>query len=196
MAHDETIKAGYNRITDIISMFSDFSMIQPEVLQNAADRGTRVHGAIDEYIQCATTSSALLETDRPYFESFVKWYEGSVFMGSTKEILYGETRLYDEKRFITGQFDGVWKHNDGLMLIDWKTASTVNYLSWPLQATGYMQLVKTNKFCDCTNRVCFLKLDKHGAIAREYIFEITEFHHHMFNWCVKQYAKSSCERMD
>jgi len=196
MAYTDPIRPGFNRVTEVLKSMSDFANIPTATLDNARDRGIRVHEAIDEYIKCATISEKMEEQDKPYFDSFLLWYEGTTFTGQTKIIEYGETRLYDEKRFITGQFDGIWHRDNQKLLIDWKTSYAENKLVWPTQAAAYQQLIRTNKFCDCSTTACFLKLDKHGHVAREYLYEITEYHHAVFNWRLKEFGRSCCERLE
>jgi hypothetical protein len=189
-------KPGYLHISNIVKRFVSYSSVPDDVLKNAADRGTRVHEAIDLYIKTGIEDHMLQEQDKPYFESWRKWYEGEVFTGTTKEILHGETRLYDEKRKLTGEFDGIWKRNNEMMLIDWKTSAVHNNLAWCMQGTGYLQLVNMNKFCECSNSVCFLKLSKEAKMAKEYIYLVDDFRHELFNWAVKECSKSVCERIE
>ena len=196
MGYRDEILPGYNRVTAILKQMSDFSNIPPDVLDNARDRGIRVHEAIDEYIKYATVSHKLEDQDKPYFESFLLWYEGSTFTGDTKIIEFGETRLYDEKRKITGQFDGIWINGQQKMLLDWKTSYSEDKLVWPTQAAAYLQLIKINKFYDCSNTACFIKLDKTGKEAKECRYDITDYHHAVFNHYYKKYGQSISERLD
>ena len=195
MAYEDA-KPGYNHISKIVECFCEYGNVPKDTLKNAADRGTRVHAAIDLYIKVGIRDDRLEEQDLPYFESWRLWYEGEVYTGKSEEILYGETRLYDEKRYLTGEFDGMWKRNGRLTLIDWKTSASHNNLAWAMQGTGYLQLINATKFCECSNEVCFLKLNKEGKRAREYFYDIRERDHEFFNWLVKQYGKSRSERIE
>jgi hypothetical protein len=186
---EEIIKPGYTRVSEILRIFNDFSTIDPYILENAKNRGSRVHAAIDEYIKTAMVLTELEEQDKPYFESFMSWYES--IPGIEKEITHNEVRLYDDKRMITGKIDGVLRRGGRLILIDWKTSSSANDLSWPLQAALYVQLIRKNKLCDISDTVIFLQLDKYGGPAREHVYEICKPIHKMANWAVNKFRKEA-----
>jgi hypothetical protein len=186
----EIIKPGYNRVSEILGRFNDFGEIDPQVLQNAANRGTRVHNAITERIEIGT-ASGLKETDIPYFNSWKEWYEGDLCSGVPKKLINCETRLYDEKRFLTGEIDAIYVENGVNHLVDWKTSSAENKLVWPLQAAGYLQLIRLNGLCDVSNTVYFIKLCKHAKSCKICKYDISEFHFRVFDWAVKQYGCAS-----
>lgn len=187
MDKEEFIKPGYTRVSEILRIFNDFSGIDPYILENAKHRGNRVHEAIDEYIKTAMIVTELEDQDKPYFESFMSWYESSP--GIEKEIVHNEVRLYDDKRMITGKMDGILKRAGKLILIDWKTSASANDLSWPLQAALYVQLIRKNKLCDISDTVIFLQLDRYGGPARETVYEICKPIHKMANWAVNKFRK-------
>ena len=189
MSDDDDILPGYNRISNIVKHLYDYGDVSPDVLKKAGRRGTRVHSAIDLYIKTGIEDHRLEEGDKLYFESWRLWFEGEVFCGETKKILHGETRLYDQKRWITGQFDGIWNDNGKMVLVDWKTSYAHNDLAWSMQGTGYLQLVKMNNFCECSDTVCFLKLLKDGHKAKEYVYDINKRDHQWFNKLVKDYGR-------
>lgn len=187
---EEEIKTGFVRISNILSCFSDFSGIDEYVLENKKNLGIRVHEAINEHIDTYSIFVDLQEQDRGYFESWKSWYENDNFSGINREIVHNEVRLYDDKRMITGKIDGIWKKDGALYLIDWKTSASENKLTWPLQAALYLQLIRKNKLCECSNTVYFIKLDKNGAEPKECCYEITDFHFKVADWAVKKYFKA------
>ncbi|KKL98766.1 hypothetical protein LCGC14_1821120 [marine sediment metagenome] len=61
-------------VTQALSPFSDFSGIDPEVLQHAAERGSRVHRACAAYA-LGFPALGLHDEDEGYFESFKGWFD-------------------------------------------------------------------------------------------------------------------------
>jgi len=59
-------------VTQVLQPFADFSGIRPEVLEAAADRGTRVHSACLAKAAGAW-SKPLPESEVGYYESFCAW---------------------------------------------------------------------------------------------------------------------------
>src|SRR4051812_3501712 len=91
--------------------------IPPDVMQNAKERGTRVHRYADA-IRKKLWIPNVLEEDRGYVESFAAWYEDAVV-----EAVSGEERFYCDEMRYTGQIDLVakLKGRDHYCLVDYKT---------------------------------------------------------------------------
>jgi hypothetical protein len=188
------IKEGYDRVSDILAMFSDFGSIPQEILERKAAIGTRVHAAITEYIMLGIGEESLEDSDIGYFNSWKNWYHckhvPTVNPDLHMDIKYSETRLYDDKKMLTGCIDGIWcSAGDHNVLVDWKTSFKENPLVWPLQAALYQSLIYANQLCDIEDMVCFLKLDKNGGDAEEIHYCITEHTIHVADWAVKKYKQ-------
>lgn len=60
-------------VTTLMKPLSDtlYAGIRPETLQAAAERGTEVHSAIEDYVTLGITD--ISEARRGYFEAFLRW---------------------------------------------------------------------------------------------------------------------------
>ncbi len=72
---EEIIKPGYTRVTKPLQGFSKYDMIDPDVLANAADRGTRVHKFCEMYAKGLLFSDNMIDEDcLNYVKCFKKWF--------------------------------------------------------------------------------------------------------------------------
>ncbi|MCK5345919.1 MAG: hypothetical protein KAR20_21060, partial [Candidatus Heimdallarchaeota archaeon] len=105
------------RVTSILEPFIDFSHIPPSVLENASDRGTRVHDYCSRYAMGGIV--VCIDDDcKPYFKSFKQWFDQFV-----KEVHISEVRFYSDLAKLTGKLDLFCKV-EGIsegVLIDLKT---------------------------------------------------------------------------
>lgn len=175
----EEIKHGYTRISDVLDPFKDFANIDPEVLANAARRGTAVH----KYCELFISNMLFIDVADDcvgYIESFKIWLETV-----NPSPICLEERLYCEKRKITGQFDLLAKIGDDTVLVDIKTSSKPA-LSWDLQTAAYNLLIEEQKNVTVDNRMC-LMLSKTGKKPRTIYFEDTLKKINMFENALELY---------
>lgn len=180
----DIIKPGYLRVTTLLSAFSGLDRIDPFVLKRASCRGTVVHQAIDsiiafhgllgleeqvrEYTKCPDLMKWHDEYEKElamvhgFIESFRKWSQG-------KKFLPKPTRLYDDYNMITGEFDVLYKDQDGLLtLVDFKTPASESK-TWMLQGTGYDILSLHNGVK--IDKIEFVKLCRKGNPPKSYFYE-------------------------
>lgn len=147
------IKEGYTRITSVIAPFTGYDKIPAKILQNAADRGTRVHMASFEYM--IGMEPFMIEEERPYFDSFLKWYDPRM----RKPII--EQRFYSDEYELTGEIDLLVPNTDDLVtsytMYDLKTSAKPNK-TWCLQAAGYKMICPLN-----ITKAIFIHLKKDGS---------------------------------
>jgi len=129
------IKDGFIRVTSVFSPFVKFDHIDPLVLHNACERGTKVHRLaelhmLNEYFP--DPDESLLG----YLNSFRAWYDSMV-----SELISTEQRLYDTLLKVTGAVDiiAILKNDKAPTIIDIKTPATESK-SWCLQTAMYRQL--------------------------------------------------------
>ena len=143
-------------VTTVLSPFSDFSMIRPDVLQRAAERGTRVHAA------CAAFTSGqfawgLEQGDWPFFDSFSIWATevDPLFLSIEQEFV-------DEKLGYMGHPDTIIRYpgDKGLTVIDYKTPLSVSK-TWLPQIAAYAHLARNYGYD--VKRGLALRLKKHGG---------------------------------
>lgn len=170
----------YLRVTEIISPFTGVEFVPADILQKAADRGTRVHNQIESYFDGWGLIGQ--EDTKQYLQCFEKFWEGYEHNFEGAEI-QTETRLYCDKLGITGQIDVIARFPHRTLLIDWKTSSRV-YDHWHLQGAAYKYLCQQNGYPDVDN-VLFVKLNKSRATT--YKSEDHEHNLDIFFKCLELY---------
>lgn len=133
----------YPRVSDIISKqnFAELKAIPLEVLANACIRGTKVHEYCTAYVRNLWIPEVEAEY-QPYLDAFIEWADENI-----DDVIYISTRLYDDVKRFTGEFDMIVKlrGNQKFILLDIKT-SAVKSKSWAVQLAAYADLCKTNGY--------------------------------------------------
>ena len=137
------MKNKWPSVTRTLGIFSDFSMIRPDVLERACQRGTQVHGI------CASIAQGFFPGSVPadlagYVASFKKLFV------LVDEVLLVETRLQDPVFQFTGMPDLVVKRqgDEFPRLIDLKTPLAKGRL-WSAQIATYEHLFKVKTGLEC-----------------------------------------------
>lgn len=142
-------------VTQVISPWSDFSMIPEKVLEVAAARGTLAHAVCLAYAQ-GLPSFGIDESVQGYFDSFRRWFDHVV-----DEVLLVEERLVDPDFGFSGQPDIIVKAKHGEILFpDLKTPAAKSK-SWRLQIAAYRHLAEKVKGIT-PDRCGSLRLNKEG----------------------------------
>jgi len=157
----DEILPGFTRITTILAPFSGITHVNPDVLKNAADRGTRTHIACDCLI--AGLGEWFEDDILGYVESFRKWF-------SNKTFIKKPSRMYCDEIMITGELDLIYEEDGDLVLVDLKTSSNPSK-TWALQGTAYSYLAKKNGFENGFKRIEFIKLTKDGKDPKVFTYE-------------------------
>ena len=146
----------YPSITQILGLYSDFSMIRPQVLETASLRGTEVHAI------CAAIAKKVWVPEIPsdcagYVLSFQNWFETHV-----KDVLLVEEELIDTVHGFLGHPDlVVLLRDDSRLLVDLKTPATKSKL-WSAQLAAYKYLAKEGARPDGTRAA--LQIDRVGSL--------------------------------
>jgi hypothetical protein len=130
-------------VTQVLSVFSDFSSIDPRVLQAAAERGTEVH-KICSAIATGLHVPAIPEDLQGYVASFRQWFN------NVEEVLLVETRLEDQVFMFHGTSDLVvrLRGDSAPRLIDLKTPASLGKL-WAAQIAAYSRLFYVHTGQEC-----------------------------------------------
>jgi hypothetical protein len=130
-------------VTQVLSVFADFSKIRPEILQGAAARGTAVHQI------CAGIAQGLHIPEIPpqvegYIASFRQWFN------NVEAVLLVEKRLEDPIFIFHGQPDLVvrLKGDKAPRLVDLKTPYSKGKL-WAAQIAAYSRLFYVHTGQEC-----------------------------------------------
>lgn len=167
------IKENYIRVTDVLFPFSGLKALDPTILKNAAERGTKVHEVCDSIIN----NFGFLSFDEQisgYIESFKIW-------NKDKEFIDKPERFFCDKYKITGECDGIIKNPTGFTLIDFKTPATESK-SWLLQGSAYSYLAKQAGYN--ITEIHFVKLSKEGKAPKVFSY-VEDFE--LFLKCLEVY---------
>lgn len=155
-----TIKDGYYRVTEVLDVFSKLHMIDKDVLENAQIRGNKVDAAC-KCLMVGVEPFHLEDQYQKYLDSFRIWMEGKVFPEQPE-------RFYDDELNLTGECDGIYNSDGGLVLFDLKTPENEGR-SWPLQGSAYTYLAR--KYGYDIKKIEFVKLSKEGKEPKVYIYD-------------------------
>lgn len=151
----------YLRVTDVLSPFSGLDKIDKDVLQNAANRGTRVHKA------CEAIVEGLGEWDiddeiSGYVESFKKWW------AKGHKVLSVEQRFFCSDLMLTGQVDLIIETPEGAVILDIKTPVKPSK-TWGLQGSAYAYMARKSGYD--IKGIQFLQLNKLGMDPKIHVYE-------------------------
>lgn len=152
------MKVDLPSVTQIISPYTDFSMVPEHILTWATERGRKVHAI------CAAICQGLWIPPIPseyagYIASFRTWFDMYV-----EEVIFVEKELVDPVYGFMGHPDFYGKIKDmSYALLDWKTPITL-YKQWKIQLSAYRRLLDVKKYK--VDVVASLQLDPRGGIPK------------------------------
>ena len=127
-------------VTEIMRPLSEkvYSYINPYTLRNAADKGTRVHRAIQFWIEFGYKNTD--EETEPYFEQFMRFKDdfGVKFLKS-------EFRLFHKYLLYAGTADMLisMANPKGIGLVDVKTTTTIHEGLLSVQLAAYKEAMQS-----------------------------------------------------
>ena len=174
------MKNKWPSVTQVLGVFSDFSMIKPDVLERACQRGTEVHGVCASIAMGFFPGSVSYDL-AGYVESFKKWFS------LVDEVLLVETRIQDPIYQFTGMSDLVVRlQGDELpRLIDLKTPLAKGPL-WSAQIAAYEHLFKIKTGLECRHSGS-LRLRPDGGFPLFDEYRHAEEDLHAFLCCLTAY---------
>lgn len=147
----------YDRVTTILSAFTNYDHIDPEVLKRKAEIGTSVHSSIEAYNK---NLGMIIENDEvmPYLDSFLKWKK------INNKIIISEERLICPELKITGQIDMIMEVEGKNVIFDVKTSTTM-HRHYELQLSAYAYLARKHGIE--IEKQAILLLNKEGKEPQE-----------------------------
>lgn len=144
--------------------FSGLSKLDPSVVANAAERGTKVH-KICEAIMEGLGELGVEDQTRNYVESFKLWWEQG------HEVIEMEKRFWCDDLCITGQVDLIIKTDEGLAIVDLKTSYKPSP-TWQAQGSAYAYLARKAGYD--IKKIYFLHLKKNGREPKIYEYPVDD----------------------
>jgi hypothetical protein len=126
----------YPSVTQVLSVYQDFSMVPEHVLTMASERGTRVHAICASIAQGLFVSQRIITPDvEGYIESFKKWFK------YVEEVVFVEGELVDSELGFLGHPDLIirMQGDQFLTLTDLKTPAIIGK-TWRAQCAAYKHL--------------------------------------------------------
>lgn len=130
-----------------------YNSIPKFVLDKAADRGTAVHAAIEEFLKYGIDD--FFGENRPYFDAFLKWYELN-----TPELVASESKVYHKVMGYAGTIDCICYINGVLTMIDFKTTTSIIDMTCQVQLEAYAKALETHGIF--VEDKMILRIDKNG----------------------------------
>lgn len=141
-------------VTQILRFISReiYGDVPQSVLDQAADKGTRVHEAIEAYDNYGWKE---YESDTlPYILAYEKWVQDHNFQTAANEYpIYHRTRLY------AGKLDRLFLEEGNLSLVDFKTSETILEPLVAGQLYGYSEASKSHGINVVNHYILHLKPD-------------------------------------
>ncbi len=154
----------YTRVTTVLYPFSGLKDIDPNILSNAANRGTKVH-KICEGIVNGLGEMGIEDETWGYVQSFKDWWAKGI------EVIKVEERFWHDELRLTGQVDLLINTPTGLAIVDFKTSSRPSK-TWAAQGSAYAMLAKHAGYD--IKHVYFLHLNKHGKAAKMHEYQVDD----------------------
>ena len=152
---------GANNVVNAVCGEKDFSSIPKDVLERAAERGSAVHKAIEDFLNSDMTVIPSLDLEYyPYWDQFKKWLAERTYI----EKIYGvEVKIISEKLGCKGIIDCIaeFKNRDSdethIALIDWKTSSSLDNFRAKCQLQLYYELL-LQEYPDIAEKITELRI--------------------------------------
>ena len=141
-------------VTTVMKLLSAFEYdgVRADVLANAANRGSAVHHAIENYINFGIED--ISEEYKPYFLAFLKFLSDK-----QPNILAVEEKVYHRFLRYAGTVDLICEINGEVYLIDFKTTAVMMRRLTEVQLEAYKQAVQSHGFKIDKKAIVHLKND-------------------------------------
>ncbi len=135
--------------------------ISPITLENAADRGTRLHRSVEQYLKYGFRN--VDEDCAGYFNGFMKFLDDH----PDWKAIHSEYRFYHPVFLYAGTADLVFSTPKGTILVDLKTTAQAHLNMWGVQLAAYRQGIEA--------------FDKHLKIATTKVLQVSADGHYILH---------------
>lgn len=120
-------------VTEIMEPISSksYGNISERILDNAADRGTRLHRSVEQYLKYGFRS--VDEDCSGYFDGVMKFFSDH----PNWKPIHSEYRFYHKALLYAGTCDLLFETPSGIVLLDLKTTAQAHKGAWGVQLAAY-----------------------------------------------------------
>ena len=144
-------------------------------LNRAGEIGTECHETIDKYIDGERDFMFFYTEAENAFNSFIKW-DKDIRKNNNVEVLLKEKTLIG--KYFGGTLDGLYKINDKIYLVDYKTSNHV-VVNYPLQLAAYRYLLWELMGISIDGCI-ILQVSKKNIAYNEYVLDFNRDDHFQF----------------
>lgn len=126
--------------------------INSKTLEKAASKGTSVHNAIENWIKFGIEDVPL--EHKGYFDAFHSWWDEL-----KPEVVGSEVRICHRLMQYGGTADLIFRIDDKLVLVDYKTTQTISDMTCGVQLEAYSQALNSMGVCVQSKAILHLKKD-------------------------------------
>ena len=146
------------------------------ILTTAANIGTECHNNIDHYLDDNTHNPIINTIEAKYaYESFLRWYNDINTYGDIEVLMHEESIVC---KYFGGTLDGLYRINDKIYLVDYKTSNNVRY-NYCLQLAAYIFMLKRERNISVDGCI-ILHLSKTEVSYTEYHLDFTNHLHKQY----------------
>ena len=150
-------------VTTIMKPLSDnkYSTVRADVLENAANKGSIVHHAIENYLKFGIED--ISEDYKPYFLAFLEFLSDK-----QPTILVTESKVYHKYLRYSGTVDLICIIDGKVFLIDYKTTSVLIEMLTKVQLEAYGKALESHEYKVDKKAILHLKKDGTYRFERNY----------------------------
>lgn len=151
----------YPRVSSILAPYADFSMVLPDTLAAAADRGVSVHASCAAY--ALDLFAPVPEDLAGYFRSFRVWFDLYVYevIGAEVELIHPIWKYMGHADLIA-RVTGFAPGCPVVAVVDLKTPITASQ-TWKCQISAYVEAAREKYGASIGGA---LQLDKNGGLPK------------------------------
>lgn len=144
---------------DIDKLIKEGKGKRKEFLNKAGDIGTRLHNAVDSFF-CTGKIPALDDDIQTPFQNFMSWFNKNEY-----KVILADTILASKQYRYGGRMDALLEDKEGnLIIVDFKTSSSISSIEYKLQLAAYRQALKETYGIDNINKGMLIRFDKEKKV--------------------------------
>ena len=150
-----------------------------KTLDTAAQIGTECHNNIDKFLETGGSDIIFNPKAENAYLSFREWYD-NISKSNKVEVIFHEKTLICQ--YFGGTLDGLYKINDKIYLVDYKTSNHVG-MNYCLQLSAYRYMLRTLLNINIDGCI-ILQLSKDDISYNEYVMDLSNpIHLNYMNQC-------------